>query len=334
MTKELKKQGLANVEHFPAISDEDLEKIYSHLSSDLDDAQLLQYKVFLDIMLHFGRRGRENLSNLTRRHFAVTQNEEGTLYVYKVVDERTKNHQDDNDKSSDGRMYEIKESARCPVRSFVKYIRRLNPRCDRLFQQARTYPKDGIYYDNVPLGHNKLGTFMNQISIKCGLNKVYTNHSCRATTVNVLDAAQFPSRHIMSVTGHKSESSLKTYSGKTDENTKKLMSEKIAERIKEKSTSSLRKPENDLLSEILKDINSNFDLQPLTNSQEETLLSDICNDDGIDEILQSIPVEVFQPTQMMRSNVNVQSKTMNQFPMSLMYNCNNVTINYHILPKQ
>jgi hypothetical protein len=46
----------------------------------------------------------------------------------------------------------------------------------------------------------------------------------------VLDEAEFPSRHIMSITGHKSETSLKTYSGKTSENTKKRMSKVISEK--------------------------------------------------------------------------------------------------------
>lgn len=55
-------------------------------------------------MLHFGRRGTENLSTLTRSNFAVQQNADGILYVYK----KTKNHQDDSEKSADGRMYEIK----------------------------------------------------------------------------------------------------------------------------------------------------------------------------------------------------------------------------------
>ena len=59
-------------------------------------------------MLHFGRRGRENLANLTRTDFAVTRDDEGSMYVYKTRDESTKNHQDDSEKSSDGRMYEVK----------------------------------------------------------------------------------------------------------------------------------------------------------------------------------------------------------------------------------
>jgi hypothetical protein len=55
---------------------------------------------------------------------------------------------------------------------------------------------------------------MSEICTNAGLSTKYTN------PVYVLDSAQVPSRHIMAVTGHKSESSLKTYSGKTDEKTK------------------------------------------------------------------------------------------------------------------
>jgi hypothetical protein len=51
----------------------------------------------------------------------------------------------------------------CPVRSF-KYVRRLNPKSVSLFQKARTSPINGMYYDNASVGHNKLGTFMTEIS--------------------------------------------------------------------------------------------------------------------------------------------------------------------------
>lgn len=48
-------------------------------------------------MLRFGRRGRENLSTLTGNDFAVSNNGNGTLYVYEATDEKTKKqkkHQD------------------------------------------------------------------------------------------------------------------------------------------------------------------------------------------------------------------------------------------------
>lgn len=65
----------------------------------------------------------------------------------------------------------ISDRNRCPVRSFVKLVKRLNPKCDRIL------PKDGVYFDNVRLVHYKLGYFMSEISKKAGLSNVYTNHS-------------------------------------------------------------------------------------------------------------------------------------------------------------
>lgn len=35
-------------------------------------------------------------------------NGDGGLFVYKTGEEKTKNHQDDSERSLDGRMYEIK----------------------------------------------------------------------------------------------------------------------------------------------------------------------------------------------------------------------------------
>ena len=49
MVKELKRNGLAAVDHHSAIEDEDLERMYHYFCQDLEDAQLLQYKVNTDI---------------------------------------------------------------------------------------------------------------------------------------------------------------------------------------------------------------------------------------------------------------------------------------------
>lgn len=149
---------------------------------------------------------------------------------------------------------------------------------------------------------------MSEISKKAGLSIIYTNHSCRANTGHVLDAAQIPSRHIMTVTGHKSESSLKTYSGITDENTKQIMSEKISERIRGKYENE-GKNRNSL--EI---ISPNLNLLPLTNSQEDSLMEDLLNNnDGVDELLRSI--EIPQMTDSSNVQLNIGNTNLNQFPM-------------------
>jgi hypothetical protein len=45
MGKELKKLGLAAVNHYPVIEDTYLAKMYTLFASNTDDAQLFQYKV-------------------------------------------------------------------------------------------------------------------------------------------------------------------------------------------------------------------------------------------------------------------------------------------------
>ena len=52
---------------------------------------------------------------------------------------------------------------------------------------------------------------MKEISIDAGLSISYTNRSIRATCITLLDDAGNESRH-MSVSGHKNESSIRSYS--------------------------------------------------------------------------------------------------------------------------
>jgi membrane-bound inhibitor of C-type lysozyme len=67
---------------------------------------------------------------------------------------------------------------------------------------------------------------MKNISKQAGLSKQYTNHSIRPTAVTILDKSGFEARHIMSVSGHRYESSIRSYS-KTDEATMKRISETL-----------------------------------------------------------------------------------------------------------
>lgn len=207
---------------------------------------------------------------------------------------------------------------------------------------------------------------MSQISKRVGLRTIYTNHSCRATTVTTLDDAEIPSRHIMTVTGHNSEQSLKTYAGKTNQKIKKTMSEKIGDKIREKpgagkTVTKKRKcyddnfdnfdidlssdeeetvgtepvVERNVLTEITPNIDNNCNLELLTSSQEATLISEISNDDGFDDILKTMDIPQTQVVKTQKSQVQVRSQTnhRNQFPMPVMYNCSNVTINFNILPQ-
>ena len=83
---------------------------------------------------------------------------------------------------------------------------------------------------NARLGVNTLGNKMKDISEAAGCSKKYTNHCLKAMTVTVPDRAGFVNRNIMSVTGHRSGSSLKHYVTTSDDR-KKQMSGKIARKM-------------------------------------------------------------------------------------------------------
>ena len=66
--------------------------------------------------------------------------------------------------------------------------------------------------DNVPIGIKMLETMMKIISKAAKLENIYTNHCIRTTSITILDQAGHPARHIVSVSGHRSEASVQSYS--------------------------------------------------------------------------------------------------------------------------
>jgi hypothetical protein len=185
------------------------------------------------------------------------------------------------------------------------------------------------------------------------LSREYTNHSCRATTVHVLDEAQVPRRHIMSVTGQKSESSLKTYTGKICEKNKMFMSETISEKTLGKSSNTSNISEHDSLpdnidflalfqSNITVEVDENtgasissassFELQALSNSQTENVLKNLLPDnDGFDDLVKVLDI----PQQHQNNVANKSSQSLtDQSPAPFVNNCQHITINYNIFQRQ
>ena len=107
MKKILKENSKAAVDHHEPISSQDLITLRNYFIRNKKSPKVLQQQVFLNIMIHFGRRGRENLRSLKVTDFAITTDDENSLYVYRTTDERTKNHQDDSERKL-VRMYQIK----------------------------------------------------------------------------------------------------------------------------------------------------------------------------------------------------------------------------------
>ena len=94
-----------------------------------------------------------------------------------------------------------------------KFLSKLNPECETLFQYPKRNwrPPDKVWYENWPLGVNKLSTMMKNISSEAGLSRIYTNHSVRATAIALWANSGLTNREIMAISGHRNESSLQSY---------------------------------------------------------------------------------------------------------------------------
>ena len=221
---EMKKKGLARVKHKEPITEADMEKLYSSGVFDTAKPRSLQRKVFFELLYYFCRRAMENLRTLTKKSFVVKSDENGMEYVSIDIDEYEKNHGVQDDKGYEGGVMYATNLESCPVASFKKYVEKLNPSIDTFFQRPRSDDsfQNRSWYDAQVVGVKQLEKMMKTISLEAGLSQLYTNHCIRATCVTTLDDNGFEARHIMSVTGHKSESSIRAYT-KTKLGTKRKM---------------------------------------------------------------------------------------------------------------
>ena len=97
--------------------------------------------------------------------------------------------------------------------ALIFFLSKLNPECEALFQYPKRNwaPSDNVWYENRPLGVNKLSTMMKDISSAAGLSRIYTNHSVRATAITLWANAGLTNREIMAISGRGNESSLQSY---------------------------------------------------------------------------------------------------------------------------
>ena len=195
-------------------------KLYNspHMDPDRGPRELLN-KVLFDIRYFFCCRGNENIYDMTKETFRIAVQEDGLEYIFKAVDEATKNHNETNNPILTGYMPALlrsngEEHKFSPLRSYKMYIDHLNEGCIHLWQTPNppAYLRgDHVWYKNMRLGENKLSTFMSTLSIAAGLSYKYTNHCIRVTEATNLTRACFSANQIMSITGHKSVNSLAMY---------------------------------------------------------------------------------------------------------------------------
>jgi hypothetical protein len=224
--KSIKRSGKDTTRHKPPIEAKDMAKFYkTGVLSDTNPQSLLR-KVFLEVSLHFGRRGREGWRSLKRDSFAICIDASNNEYVTLVHNELDKNHQNDENKVQC--MFATNDDY-CPVRSFKLYLKKMNPNCQAFLQRPLTkFAGRDTWYANAPLGVNSIGNLLKEISKEAGVSQIYTNHSIKASTATILKKSGFASQDVMAVTGHHNIQSLNSYASGPSMNDRAEMSKHLA----------------------------------------------------------------------------------------------------------
>lgn len=108
------------------------------------------------------------------------------------------------------------------VNNIYVYIQRVNKKSNE---------SDGTWYDSFPVEKNALYSIMSNLSFESNLIKHYTNHCIRATSISTLDHQRIEARQTMSVSGHKNETSIKSYSSKLGDQNKHETSDVLGKNI-------------------------------------------------------------------------------------------------------
>lgn len=235
--RKLRQDGLDKTKHKNAVTAGDMQLIRESGVLATDNPVGLQRKVYMEISLHFCRRGREGLRELRKDSFIVKSDENGREYVTLGYNEIEKNHQGVNkhDIRDEPRMYSFDGDA-CPVASFKDYIEKLHPSCNAFYQRPNlSFAKSGQWYCNMAIGKNLLAGMMKNISEAAGTSKKYTNHCLRVTAVSVLHARGVAPMDICSVSRHKNTESLKSYSHGPSDERRYSMSAMLHEHGKQKT---------------------------------------------------------------------------------------------------
>ena len=241
----------------------------------------------------------------------------------------------------------------CPVLLFKLYKSKLNPAITSLWQKARTKVNysDADWYEPRVVGRDQLERFMKiNLTKNVKLDGDYTNHSIRATVISKLDDAGYEARHIMAISSHKSEATIKEYATKCPEKKRKDMFQTLSTAITPKA----KKPK--LTATVTSDTNNNpdnkvdnmdinfptFELQEIDefNTIDDTILQDLLTDipyeqENVNPNANALAVNA--PTNLAKSN-NIQQNTVTNTvnnkqrypPMpQMVFNNSNVTINYN-----
>ena len=229
-TKQVVNEGkISGTVHKNPLTGETIRKLYER--GELADAGTRNPRVLLQtawffISIYFVKRGRENQHFFEKSMLRLVKAANGEEFFELNKSEpgavlSSKNHiggLDGSEDHSDGKIFPLASSRRCPVEVLKVYLSHLNPNSEALFQRPKglSFTKfnpetEKIWFEERKLGHNTLKNLLRKMTEKAEIVPYLNNHSLRATTVTVLSAKNIETRKIKAFTGHKSDSSIESY---------------------------------------------------------------------------------------------------------------------------
>lgn len=235
--KERTRLGLSQpVTHKKVIEPHDLSKISTYLEKATTSPVILRQAVWYLISIHFVTRGMEFHHQLKMDSVEFNEDETGE-FVTLNHETQQKTHQGGIalaaravEGHTEKRMYASPQSTCCPVKLLKLLIEKTEKSATSLFNQyyKEATPETDKWYAAKPLSKRTFSKFLNEICKAASVETNYTPHCLRATAITYLSDLGYESRHIMFMSNHKSESSLKSYNRSMSSNQKKTMSSTLS----------------------------------------------------------------------------------------------------------
>lgn len=120
----------------------------------------------------------------------------------------------------------------CPVTSLKLLLSKTDPNAKALFNHCKTEAlndlNENIWYSDRPVKKYKFSKFMCDISKNAKCKQRYTAHCLRAASIQALSDAGIELRHIMFMSGHRDEGSIRSYARKCSGNQKLAISKTLS----------------------------------------------------------------------------------------------------------
>ena len=196
LKKNLQEGLVRPTKHKEVITNNEMEKISTYLYGEVNPV-VLRFRVWFLLAIQFVSRGLEFHQQLKMDSFVIKA--------------------DENPKEK--RMYAVPSARdKCFMQSLLLFLSKTDRNATSLFntcsKKALGNPEEeSVWYTAVPIKQYQFTRFMADISknAKCTTN--YTAHCLRATAIQCMNDAGFEIRHIMHMSGHKNESSVRSYNG-------------------------------------------------------------------------------------------------------------------------